>query len=99
MSERADDDHRELESFGLVDRHDLDVALGEGLVRVLVLVDAALVEEPQEAVEEMEAEVLAVVEGDDGVVVIVLEGVQELGEDGQVAGPVLVLHVAQKTAR
>ena len=88
--ERADHDHRELESLGLVDGHQLHVALGEGLVRILVLVDAAVVEQSQEAAEEVEAEELAVPVRDDGVVVVVLEDVQELGEDCEVTSGVLV---------
>ncbi len=51
----ADNHNGKLEAFGLVDGHDLDVAFGEGLVRVLVLIDAAFVEEAEEAVEKVEA--------------------------------------------
>ncbi len=86
MLRRADHDHRELESLGLVDGHHLDVALGERLVRVFVLVDAAVVEQPQEAVEEVESEEFAVAVRDDRVVVVALEDVQELREDREIAG-------------
>ena len=90
-AERADHDDRELQPLRLVDGHHLHVALGEGLVRVLVLVDAAVVEQPQEAVEEVEPQELAVAVRDDGVVVVALEDVQELREDREVPGGVLVL--------
>ena len=92
--ERADHDHRELQALGLVDGHHLHVALGEGLVGVLVLVDAAVVQQAQEAVEEVEPQELAVAVRDDGVVVVALEDVQELREDREVAGRVLVLRTA-----
>ena len=92
--QRAGDHDRELQPLALVDRHHLDVARGEGPVGVLVLVDASLVEEAQEAVEEVQADEAPVGVGDDGVVVVVLEDGQQLAEDGQVARPVLVAHRA-----
>ena len=67
---------------------------GKGLVWVLVLVDAAVVEQAQEAVEEVKPEELAVLVRDDGVVVVALEDVQELREERQVAGGVRVAHRA-----
>ena len=87
---RSHHDHRKLEPLGLVDRHHLDVVLGEGLVGILVLVDATVVEQAQEAVEEVEAQELAVRVRDHCVVVVALEDVQELGEDREVAGGVFV---------
>src|SRR3954470_2053959 len=76
--ETANHYHRELEPLRLMDGHHLDVTLREGLIRILVFVDPALVEETKEAVEEMETEVLTVPRCYDGVVVVVLEGVHEL---------------------
>jgi hypothetical protein len=77
-----------------VDGHHLHVPLRKGLIRVLVLVDAAVVEQAQEAVEQMKAQELAIPVRDDGVVVVGLEDVENLREDGQVTRGVLVLHRA-----
>ena len=88
--ERADHDHREFESLGLVDGHHLDVARRKGPIRILVLVDAAVVQEAHEAREEVEADGLPVPVRDHGVVIVALKDVQEMGEDGEVAGRVLV---------
>jgi hypothetical protein len=77
-AQRADDHHRELKPLRLVDCHHLDVALGEGLVRVLVFVDAAVVEQAQKAVEEVEPQELAIAMRDNGVVVVALEDVEQL---------------------
>lgn len=76
--------------------HHLDVALREGLIGVFVLVDASVVKQPQEAVEQVEAQELAVAVRDDGVVVVALEDVEKLREDGKVARGVLVLHCLGK---
>ncbi len=74
-----------------MDGHDLHMALGKGLVRILVFVDAAFEQEAQEAVEQVEPDVLAVLSGDDGVVVVALEHIQQLGENRQVPGDVFVV--------
>ena len=73
-----------------MDGHHLHVAFWERLIRVLVLIDAAVVEQAQEAVKEKEANNLPVAVRHNRVVVVVLEDVHELGEDGKVAGGVLV---------
>ena len=90
-AQAADDHHREFQPLGLVDCHYLHVALGERLVRVLVLIDSSIVEQPQEAIEEVEAQELAVAMRDDGVVVVVLEDIEELRENREVPGCVLAL--------
>src|SRR6266446_9329469 len=76
--------------------HHLHMPLGEGLLRVLILIHAALVEQLQKAVEEVPTEGLTVAVGDHSVVVIVLKSVEELRQDRQVAGPVLILDQASK---
>jgi hypothetical protein len=90
-SEGAHHNHRELQPFRLMNGHHLNMAFGEGLVGVFILVDPTLVEEPQEAMEEVKSERLTVPGGDNGVVVVVLEDVQELREGRQVTRPVLIL--------
>jgi hypothetical protein len=52
-AEAADHHDWELQTFCLVDCHYLHMPFREGLVRVLVLVDAAVVQRPQEAVEQV----------------------------------------------
>jgi hypothetical protein len=89
-AERPNHDDRKFEPFRLVDRHDLDMALGEGLVRVLIFVDPAVIEQPQEAIEEMQPQEFAIAVRYDGVAVVALEGVEELRENREVAGGVLV---------
>ena len=88
--ERADHDHRELQPLGLMDGHHLYVALGEWPIRILVFVDAAVVEKAQEAVEEMEADVFAVPVRDHRIVVVTLKDVQKLGENGEVSSRALL---------
>ena len=44
-TEATDDYYRELQTLCLVDRHNLYVSPGERLIRILVLVDAAVVEQ------------------------------------------------------
>ena len=73
-----------------MDGHRLHVAPGERPVRILVLIDAASVEEAQEAIEEVKADVLAVPVRNDRVMVVVLKDIQEFGENGKVAGGVFV---------
>src|SRR5438046_1354392 len=79
-----------------MDGHHLHMPPGEGLVRVLVLIHAARVEQVQKAVEEVPTEGLTVAVGDYRVVVVVLKCVEELRQDRQVAGAVLVLDQASK---
>src|SRR5437867_7351299 len=79
-----------------MDGHHLHVPLGEGLVRVLVLIHAASVEQVQKAVEKVPTEALTVTVRDNSVVVIILKRVEELRQDRQVAGPVLILDQASK---
>ena len=76
--------------------HHLHMPFGEGLVRIFILIHAALVEQLQKAVEEVPTEGLTVAVSDHRVVVIVLKSVEELREDRQVAGAVLVLDQASK---
>ena len=70
--------HWKLEPLGLMDGHHLNMALREGLVWVFVLVDAAVVQQAQEAVEEVKPQDLPVPVRDHGVVVIALKDVKEL---------------------
>ena len=49
-----------------MNRHDLDVPFGERLVRVFILIDPALMQEPQKAVEEM----ISNVEGDFALIIV-----------------------------
>ncbi len=71
----ADDNHRKLKPLSLMDGHQLDMPLGEGLVGVFILVDAADVKQPQEAVEKLQAEQIPIAVGNNSVVVIVLEDI------------------------
>ena len=75
QAQRSDHDDRELKALGLVNRHDLHVSLRKGLVRVLVLIDPAVVEKAQETVEEVKAQELAITMRNDGVVVVALENI------------------------
>jgi hypothetical protein len=72
------------------------MALWEGLVRVLVLVNATVMQQAQETIEQVKTQELAVTVRDDGVVVVALKDVEELGKNGQVAGGVLVPHHADE---
>ena len=74
--------------------HHLHMPFGEGLVRIFILIHAALVEQLQKAVEEVPTEGLTVAVSDHRVVVIVLEGVEELGKEREVASAVLIAGVA-----
>src|SRR5260370_37337407 len=94
--ERSDKNGRKLQPFRLVDRHDLHVTLGERLVGVLMLVNPTIMEEAQKAVKELIAEGCPVPVRNHAVVVVVHEDVEQLRENGQVAGPVLVLHSTRK---
>jgi hypothetical protein len=80
----------------LVDSHHLQMSLRERLIRVLVFVDATVVQQPQEAVEEMKAQELAIAVCNDGVVIVTLKDVQELGEDGEIARSILILRCLGK---
>jgi hypothetical protein len=51
--ERTDHDYWELQPLCLMDRHHLDVPFGERLVGVLVLIDAAVVKQSEETIEEV----------------------------------------------
>ena len=79
-----------------MDGHHLHVALGERPIRVLVLVDSAGMKKAQEAVEEVQTEDFTIPVRDDGVVIVPLEDVQQLGENGKVAGDILVSDRASK---
>ena len=48
--------NRKFEALCLVDGHHLHVALGQRLVRVFVLVDAPIIKQAEEAIEQVEAE-------------------------------------------
>ena len=81
---------RKLQTFCLVNRHNLDMSFRKRQVRILVFVDPALVEEPQETVEEVKPEGFTIPRRDDGIMIIVLENVKQLGEGGQVTSPVFI---------
>src|SRR5438045_3033986 len=75
-----------------MDGHHLDVALRERLVGILVFVDAAFVQQAQEAVEQVATQIRAVAVRHHAVMVVILKDVQKLGEDGQVPSPVFILY-------
>ena len=73
-----------------MDGHHLHMAFGKRPVRILVLVDAAGVEEAQEAIKKVEADIFAIPMRNDRVMVVVLKDTQEFGKDGKVAGDIFV---------
>src|SRR5262249_37650769 len=79
-----------------MDRHDLHVSFREGPVGIFVFVDATIVQETQKTIEQMETQVLAIPMRNDRVVVITLEGVQELRKDCKVARRILLFHSGRK---
>jgi hypothetical protein len=95
--QRAHHNHREFQALCLVDGHHLDVALWHWFVRVLIFVDAAFIEQTEEAVKEVKPKGLSVSGCDDGVVIIGLKDAQELGKDGHISGTVFVLHETRES--
>jgi hypothetical protein len=90
--QRINYDYGKLEAFCLMDSHYLHVALREGLVGILIFVDPALVEEPQEGVEELSPQPVTVGMCDDRETVVGLERVQQLGQNRETARAVLVAY-------
>src|SRR5439155_15586273 len=78
------------QTLRLMDGHHLDVALRKWLIGVFVFIDAAIVKQPQKAVEQMKPEILTILESDNRVVVVVLKRVQELREDRKTACTILI---------
>jgi hypothetical protein len=67
---------RKLQPLGLVNCHDLNMPFWKREVRIFVFVDPALIEEPQEAMEEVKPEGATIPRRDNGIMIIVLEDVK-----------------------
>jgi hypothetical protein len=58
-----------------MDGHHLDIPFWKRLIRVFILINTSNVEQTEEAIKKMEAEIIPAPIGDDGVMVVILENV------------------------
>jgi hypothetical protein len=58
-----------------MDGHHLDIPFWERLIRIFILVNTSNVEQTEEAIKKMKAEIIPVPIGDDGVMIVILENV------------------------
>ena len=91
LVEGANNNHRKLQALRLVNGHDVNMSFRKRLIGVFVLVNSAVVEQSEKAVEEVKTQVLSIAMIDKSVMIVVLKNVQQLRKNREVPGPVLIL--------